>query len=140
MIEQDTELKQQAKLIQSVPGVGPILTWNLLAKTNGFKTIKDPRKLACYAGIAPFDFQSGTSIRKRPGVSSLADKKLKTILHMAAMVASRVDPELKTCYSRKVAEGKNKMAVLNAIRNKWIHRICAVIRNQKMFEVRLLVS
>ena len=47
--------------------------------------------MACYAGIAPFDFQSGTSIRRKPKVSSMADKDLKKLLHLAAMSAIRLD-------------------------------------------------
>jgi hypothetical protein len=49
---------------------------------------------------------------------------------MAAMAAISSDTELKEYYKRKVAEGKNKMLVLNAIRNKILHRLMAVmIRN-----------
>ncbi len=59
---------------------------------------------------------------------------------MAAMVASRFDPELKTYYTRKVLEGKNKMAVLNAIRNKLIHRVCAVIKRGTPYQANLALS
>ena len=49
---------------------------------------------------------------------------------MAALAAVRFDNELKAYYKRKVEEGKNKMSVLNAVRNKLIHRIMAVLKRR----------
>lgn len=140
IIHSDENLSQQQKLIKSVPGVGSVLSWTLLSKTEGFTTITDPRKMACYSGVAPFDFQSGTSLKRRPGVSMLADKNLKTILHLGAMSAVRLDNDLRTFYNRKIDEGKNKMSVLNAVRNKIIHRVFAVIKNQIPYQKDLVLS
>lgn len=136
----DEKLNQQQKLMRSVPGVGKVLSWTLLSKTEGFTTITDARKMACYSGVVPFDFQSGTSLKRRPGVSNLADKGLKTILHLAAMSAVRLDNDLGRYYKRKVGEGKNKMSVLNAVRNKIIHRVFAVIKNQIPYQKDLVLS
>jgi transposase len=139
-IQQDAQLKEQAQLIRSVPGVGKVLSWMMLAKTEGFAILNNPRKMACYCGVVPFDFQSGTSIRNKPRVSFYADKSMKSVLHLAAMSAIRLNNDLRTYYKRKVEEGKNKMAVLNAVRNKIIHRICAVIKNQTMYVNDLALS
>jgi len=140
IISNDQKLREQQKLIKSVPGVGKVLSWMLLSKTEGFTSITDPRKMACYSGVVPFDFQSGTSIRKRPGVSMLADKTMKSTLHLGAMSAIRHSNDLRTYYLRKVEEGKNKMSVLNAIRNKIIHRVFAVIKNQIPYQKDLVLS
>ncbi|WP_180861688.1 transposase, partial [Flavobacterium panici] len=59
VIHNDENLSCQQKLIKSVPGVGQILSWTLISKTEGFTVITDPRKMACYSGVVPFDFQSG---------------------------------------------------------------------------------
>lgn len=96
--------------------------------------------MACYCGVVPFEHQSGTSIRYKPRVSVFADKGLKTLLHLAAMSAIRLNNELRVYYRRKVEDGKNKMSVLNAVRNKIIHRIFAVIKNQTMYKNDLLLS
>jgi hypothetical protein len=50
------------------------------------------------------------------------------------MSAIRLDNELRTYYLRKVEEGKNNMSVLNAIRNKIIHRIFALIKNENFYQ------
>ncbi len=65
---------------------------------------------------------------------------MKTLLHLAAMSAIRLNNELKMYYQRKVGEGKNKMSVLNAVRNKIIHRVFAVIKNQTIYKNDLVLS
>lgn len=134
LINADKELSNKYKFATSVQGVGKVLAWTLLLKTNEFKSINDPRKLACYAGVVPFAHQSGTSINKKPKVSFMADKELKKLLHMAAMRAIQLKGELRDYYIRKVNEGKNKMSVLNAVRNKIVARICAMVNNQKYYQ------
>src|SRR5690606_34006408 len=113
LLKGDPEIKKQVALIRSVPGVGKVLSWVIIAKTNGFSSIRTPREMACYCGVAPFEYQSGTSIYRRPAVSHLADKTLKSLLHMGAMSAIRLQNDLGEYYRRKVAEGKNKMSVIN---------------------------
>lgn len=139
-IQDDIELREKATLIRSVPGVGKVVSWMMIAKTDGFTSISDPRKMACYCGVVPFDHQSGTSIKYRPRVSVFADKKMKSVLHLAAMSAIRLNNQLRIYYLRKVEEGKNKMSVLNAVRNKIIHRMFAVIKNQTIYKNDLVLS
>ena len=140
IINSDENLKSLASQLKTIPGVGDILCGNLLVKTNEFKTIKDPRKLACYAGVAPFANTSGTSVFGRNKVSNLADKGLKKLLHLGALSAIRLDNDLAIYYHRKVKEGKNKMSVLNAVRNKIIHLVFALIKNQTFYQNRLVLS
>ncbi len=139
VINNDSQLKEIFQHITSVQGVGKVLAWNMIIKTNEFKSINNPRKLACYSGVVPFDYQSGTSIYKRPRVSYMADKSLKKLLHMAAMSAVQVRGDLQNYYQRKIAQGKNKMLVLNAIRNKIVGRICAVVNAKKMYQPNLVL-
>ena len=139
-IMDDAQLSDKVSLIRSVPGVGKVVSWMIIAKTEGFTSIQDPRKMACYCGVVPFDHQSGTSIKYRPRVSVFADKGMKSLLHLAAMSSIRLNNDLGKYYKRKVEEGKNKMSVLNAVRNKIIHRIFAVIKNQTMYKNDLVLS
>ncbi|MFD0933284.1 IS110 family transposase [Psychroflexus salinarum] len=140
LIKSDETLNKLQKQLKSVPGVGDILCWNLIVKTNEFKSIQDPRKLACYSGVAPFKNTSGTSIFGKNRVSNLADKSLKRLLHLGALSAIRLNNDLAVYYHRKVEEGKNKMSVLNAVRNKIIHIVFALIKNQTLYQNRLVTS
>ncbi len=128
------EMNHKFKLVTSVPGVGKVLGWELLIKTGMFQVISDPRKLACYAGVVPFEFSSGTSVMRKPRVSVYSDRSLKKLLHMAALRVTQLEGELQNYYLRKVAEGKNKMSVINALRNKIVARVCSVIRNDRPYQ------
>jgi transposase len=126
-------LKEQFALLQSVPGVGKQTAINLIVYTNCFTSFNDWRKFACYAGVAPFEYSSGSSIRGKKKVNHLANKKLKSLLNMAALSAKRNDKELHDYFERKVQEGKNKMLVLNALRCKVLSRSFAVIKRKSPF-------
>lgn len=140
LINADEQMQQQARLMRSVPGVGKVLCWMMLAKTEAFQTITEPRKMACYSGVVPFSQQSGTSLKGKGRVSCYADKSIKATLHLAAMSAIRLNNDLREYYLRKVEQGKNKMSALNAVRNKIIHRIFAVIKKQMPYKKHLLLS
>ncbi len=126
IVNQDEHLKQLYKLITSVVGIGFVTAINLMIYTNGFTVLKDTRKLACYCGVAPFEYASGSSVRGKTKVHYMANKKLKCNLHMASLSAVKLDADLKAYYERKVAEGKHKMSVLNAVKNKLLARVIAV--------------
>lgn len=135
IISQDQELKQKYDLMLSVKGVGKVLAAMLLVYTHGFNRLNDSRKLACYSGVAPFVYESGTSIRGKTGVSKFANNELKKVLHMAAISSVQHNPDLKEYFQRKVQEGKNKMSVINAVRNKLLHRVVAVVNRGTPYQV-----
>jgi transposase len=131
-LNQNEEIQNNLNLMKSVPGVGKQTALQLIIYTQNFTIFKSVKHLACYAGVVPFQNESGTVI-KRARVSKMASIKLKTVLHMAALAAVRTKSELKSYYIRKVADGKNKMSILNAVRNKILQRIWAVIERQTPF-------
>lgn len=133
LINNDPELKRLDTIITSVKGVGRQNSVQFLVNTNAFKTISNPRKYACYGGVAPFEYTSGSSLKGKARVSKQANLGVKTMLQMAAINASRFDPGLKEYYQRKVESGKHKMSVLNAIRNKIIHRVFACVRDNRIY-------
>ena len=129
----DRQSRAQYDLLRTIPGVGPQLAAYLIALTDGFHRFTNPRELACHAGVAPFERSSGSSVRGRTQVSHKANKTLKTLLHMSALVSVRQPGELRDYYERKRAEGKKPILVVNAVRNKLVHRVCAVIRNARPY-------
>lgn len=127
LIEADATLKEHFDLATSVKGVGLILGAYLLVSTQCFSRFKTWRQYASYCGTAPFPYQSGSSIKGRDKVHPFANKTMKVLLHHAAMAARQHDPELKRYFEKQVEKGKNKMSVLNAIRNKIIARVFATV-------------
>lgn len=127
VIDNDDDLRRVYGLVTSVVGIGFVTAVNLIIYTNEFKLFSSHRKFACYSGVAPFEYRSGSSIRGRTRVSHMANKKMKRCLHMASLTGIKCDEGLKSYYERKVTEGKNKMSVINAIRNKLLARVFAVV-------------
>lgn len=134
VISSDQELKRIFSIVTSVEGVGPVTALEMILTTNEFKDITEAKKYACYAGVAPFENKSGISLRGRTKVSRFANKMVKALLHMAALSAIKVKGEMRQYFERKVAEGKNKMAIINAVRNKIILRVFACVNQNRKYE------
>jgi transposase len=133
LINADENLKKLNQLITSVPSVGPVTAIHVIISTNEFKDINNPKKFACYAGVAPFKVGSGL-IEGKARISHLANKNIKALLHVCALNAIRCDQDLKAYFERKTkSEGKPKRVVINAIRCKLILRIFACVNQNRTY-------
>ncbi len=132
LMESDQKVKKNYDLVQSVIGIGPITGAYIIAWTDNFTCFKNARKFASYSGIAPFPNSSGTKVGKNK-VSHLANKKIKSLLSNGVQAAIQYDKEIQLYYYRKIAEGKHKGSVMNAIKNKLVQRVFAVINRQTKY-------
>lgn len=137
LIHKNEALNGNYLLAKSVRGIGFATAVHFLIATENFTRFDNHRKFACYCGVAPFENSSGISVRGKTKTSTLANRKLKSLLTMAAICAIQHDPELKEKYQQKVKEGKAKMCALNIIRAKLIERIFAVIKRQSPYILKL---
>lgn len=129
------ELSRQMDLLKSIDGVERVVALNMIITTEVFSRFDNARQFCCYAGLAPFSYTSVSSHHSKNRVSKRAAKYIKALLHMAAIaVAHRKEGELKEYFLRKVAEGKNKMTVLNAVRAKLVARMFSVIKNNRVYQ------
>jgi transposase len=133
IVEQEQSFNQNYHLLQSIKGVGKVLAVAAIIKTGNFKHFSNGRKFACFCGTAPFENTSGSSIRGKTRVSHLADKRMKTLLDLAAKSAIQYDKELREYYLRRIRDGKSKMSTINVVRNKILYRMFAVIKRQTPF-------
>jgi transposase len=134
IVNQDKDLSTKVNRVKSIKGIGQVTAIAFLVYTKGFTSFDNGKQLSCYCGTVPFiKKQSGISVKSQARVSPFANKKLKRLLHLCALSAIKFDPELKAYYERKVLEGKNKMSVINAVRNKLVLRMFAVLRDERDF-------
>ncbi|WP_299006938.1 IS110 family transposase [uncultured Tenacibaculum sp.] len=133
LLKTDDKLQHNYELLRTVKGVGLILSCQLLYHTSNFMKFNNWRSFSSYCGIAPFEYSSGSSIRRRKQSHYIGDRKMKTLLSMAAVSAIQSDQELKNYYHRKLEEGKHKMIALNNVRNKILARSFAVIKRGTLF-------
>ena len=130
IIKKDRELSTNYKLITGIKGVGCEMATTAIIYTDNFTRFDNWRKFSAYCGTAPFLYQSGTSIKGRTKVSHMANKKIKSLIHMCAITSILYNPEMKQFYERRIAQGKSKMSTINIVRNKLIARIFAVVKRQ----------
>ena len=130
LIKSDGHLCQVDELVQSIKGVGPVSSWYLIATTNGFEYFENARQYACYSGIAPFERSSGSSIKGKTQTDRRSNRKINGILTMAARSAVLNNPEMREYMERKIQEGKHYNCALNAVKNKLVARVFAVVKRK----------
>jgi len=132
IVKEDKEFSHKVERVKSIKGIGQVTAIAFLVYTKGYTSFENGKQLSCYSGVVPFiRKKSGISIESKPRVSPFANKKLKWLLHLCASSAIQHDKELKAYYERKILAGKNKMSVINAVRNKLVLRMFAVLRDDR---------
>ena len=133
IVKEDDSVLVNYQRMLSVPGIGKVTAVFIICCTNNFNIKVTGKQLANYAGVAPFENTSGTSIKGRSRVHFMANKELKSILTMCALSAIQTYPEFSDYYARKMKEGKKHLQVLNAVKNKLLLRVAAVINNKQEY-------
>lgn len=128
VIASDVETKRIYDLIITVPGIGPVTATYLIIVTQNFTILYKSRKLATHCAVAPHEKSSGTSMRGNPKGSHMGDKRLKALLSNGVKTNLRYDTESKEYFAHKVAQGKNEGIIINNLKNKILHRVCAVVK------------
>ncbi len=118
-------LQAQAALLQSVPGVGPVVAATLLGALPELGTLSG-KQLAALVGVAPFNRDSGQQRGRRTIWGGRAP--VRQTLYMAALVASRHNPVIRTFYQRLLAAGKPKKLALVACMRKLLVILTALLR------------
>lgn len=133
-IDQFPEWKQKAQLLQSVPGVGKVTTITLLALLPELGTI-NRQQIAALVGVAPVNKDSGKRQRKRRVFGGRAN--VRCALYMAALSASRHNPQIRSFYNRLLSHGKEKKVALTACMRKLLVILNAISRSNQVFEVSM---
>jgi transposase len=119
--------KEKEDLLTSVPGVGPLTARTLLACLPELGTISR-QAIAALVGVAPFNRDSGLMRGKRTIWGGRA--AVRSALYMAALVASRYNPIVKTYYAKLLAAGKPKKLALVACMRKLLVTLNAMLRTR----------
>ncbi len=142
LLKKHPDLKEQAKKLQTIPGVGPCNSlfllvlmhrWNLL--TDGKGTNK---AITAYVGLDPLPYESGTSVRKRSLISRMGDPRIRALLFMGALGAITGDNHLREVYHRLLGNKKKKKVALIAVARKILILAWAVFRNNTAFDPNIV--
>ena len=131
-IDRHPGLRQQADLLQTIPGIAETTSAHLLAELD-FKQFATARQVAAYAGLTPSERESGTSVKGRPRLSKIGSSRLRKLLYMPAMVAIRYNPILSEFANRLKRKGKTGKVIISAVMRKMIHIAYGVIKSGQPF-------
>jgi transposase len=123
-----------ATLLLSIPEIGIQAAAWLLVTTFNFTLCDTSESLVAYAGLSPLQHESGTSIRGHPHVGRGGNARLRTVLYMAALSASRFNPPLHAFYTRLRERGKAGKVARCAVARKLIHLAWAVVKTGQHFD------
>ena len=121
------EWREKDDILRSVPGVGEQLSLALLSQLPELGTL-NRREVAALVGVAPFNRDSGTLRGKRQIWGGRA--RLRAVLYMGAMVASRFNPVIRDFYQRLLAAGKPKKVALTACMRKLLVILNAMLKSR----------
>lgn len=124
------------QLIATIPGFGKKLSAVVYHELGNVTRFRNVRALIAYAGLEPRMRQSGERLNTAGRISKRGSAELRHALFLAANVACRWQPELKTYYQRKRSQGRTHTEVLCIISRKLLRRINAVLRERRPYEVR----
>jgi len=127
LLQESPLWRETEDLLRGVPGVGPVFSTTLLAELPELGTL-DRRQIAALVGVAPLNRDSGTLRGKRTVWGGRA--KVRAVLYMAALVASRFNPVIRAFYQRLLAAGKPKKVALVACMRKLLTILNAMVRHR----------
>ncbi len=139
LIDQDPELKNQAGLLQSIPGIGPTTAALLLAEVGDISHFDNARQVAAFAGLVPRIRESGSSVRSRSRLSKVGSSRLRKALYFPAITALRFNPFIKALGLRLSAQGKSKMLIVGAAMRKLLHLAYGVLKSKQAFDPNFCV-
>jgi transposase len=123
--------RERDELLRSVPGIGPTVARTLIADLPELGCL-DRKQIAALVGVAPLNRDSGTMRGKRTTFGGRA--KVRCVLYMAALVASRRNPVLKPFYQRLLQAGKAKKLALTAVMRKLLTILNAMVRDKTRWQ------
>lgn len=138
-IDRHPGLKQDAQLLQTIPGIGATTARRLLCLLRG-RAFGSARQAAAFVGLAVVMSESGTSVRSRPALSKRGDPRIRAGLYFPAIVASQHNPPLAAFYRQLVGRGKTKMAAIGALMRKLVHLAYGVLKHQTPFNANWAIK
>jgi transposase len=133
-------LQRDARLLQSIPGIGEITSWDILAEMPDVEEFESAQSVAAYAGLAPREQRSGSSVRKVTTLSKRGNSRLRKAFYFPAVSAITWNPLIKAHYQRLREKGKPKMVALAACMRKLLMICYGVLKHQRPFDVQWLAA
>jgi transposase len=130
-IESSPLWREKDNLLQSIPGVGKVLSATLLGELRELGEL-NRKQIAALVGVAPFNRDSGMMRGRRTIWGGRA--KIRGVLYMAALVATRFNPVIRCFYQRLLARGKAKKVALVACMRRLLTIMNAILKHKRAWQ------
>jgi transposase len=128
------ELREQHDLMDAVPGIGPVTAQKLVAEFYDLASYSSAKAVGADAGLTPANYESGTSVRRRPRLSKMGKASVRAALYMPAITVMRSNTEFKQFAARLAARGKSYGVILGAVMRKLLHIIYGVVKHKAPYD------
>jgi transposase len=132
-INSHKNLKENKELLQTIPGVGKVIAKQMLMVL-GTHQFSSASQCAAYLGLIPVQKESGSSIKGRSQLAKNGNPAIRAKLYMAAITATRYNPDIKAQYERLLSKGKSKMSALGAAMRKLVQICFGVLKHQETYQ------
>jgi transposase len=133
LLQNDQGLRKQVDLLKTIPGVSDQTAIAVLSELPPIKSFNNAKEVAAFAGLTPFEKQSGSSLKSKGRLSKTGNSQLRKALYMPTIVAKRYNPLLQSFCQRLSSKGKPTMVVIAAGMRKLLHIIFGVLKTQNPF-------
>ncbi len=133
----EADFEQENSILRSIPGIGRKTSIVMLAITGGFTKFESYKQFSSYVGLCPRIFQSGTSVRGKARICKVGTSRVRQLLYLCALTASKVNKACKELYNRLIEKGKPKKLALIAVANKLIRQAFGCIKSMTYYNAEL---
>jgi len=137
-IDNDPDLKEDRRLLESIPGIGTVVSALMVAVIRS-RDFTLARQCSAFLGLNPVFHESGTSVYKPPRLSKMGDSRIRAKLYMAAIVATQHNPDIKQQYARLLKNGKSKKSALGAAMRKLVQICFGVLKHQTEYQQQVAI-
>jgi transposase len=127
-------LKTKLALLTTIVGIGTLTATKLLAEFGDLEQYTSAKAAAADAGLTPAQYESGTSVRRRPRLSKQGKAGIRAALYWPAISAMTHCPAFKAFAARLAARGKPKLVIIGAVMRKLVQIAYGVLKHQQPYD------
>jgi transposase len=133
LVRSDLVLKRKVEVVDSIVGIGDASATRLVSLLR-FERFDKAKQAGTFAGLAPRQHRSGTSVHKRECISRVGSSQIRELLYFPAMVAIQHNPQMRQFAERLIERGKPKKVVITAVMRKLVVLATTLVRKDELYD------
>jgi transposase len=134
VVNNDPQLADDARIVESAPGFAELSTTKLLAELSALPDDMKPAQWVAHAGLDPRPCESGSSQCYPRRISKQGNVRLRRVLFMPALVAIQRDANVSAFYEKLLKKGKAKLQAITAVMRKLLHALWGMLHHRREWD------